>query len=246
MNLWEYALLFGIVIVGGGIALILKKPKPRMLTLVLSFSGAYILGITVLHLMPGIYHHDEGHIGLWVMAGFFIQLMLEQLSRGVEHGHIHANPEAPKSYAYSVMLGLCLHAFMEGMPLSGYEDLHTVAHHGHNHGHDHLLWGIILHKAPAAFALVILLMMSGFQRAFVLACLILFASMSPLGAMLASVMAWSVTIQEILLAVVIGSFLHISTTILFETDSSKSHKVSVKKLLAVLIGLGLATLTIFV
>lgn len=246
MSVWEYVLLFGIVIVGGAVALVLKKPKPSMLALVLSFSGAYILGITVLHLMPGIYYQDGGHIGLWVMAGFFIQLMLEQLSKGVEHGHIHASPEAPKAYAYSVMLGLCLHAFMEGMPLSGYAELHTVAHHGHNHGHDHLLWGIILHKAPAAFALVILLLMSGFKRTFVIACLLVFASMSPLGAVLASVLSWSMNIQEILLAVVIGSFLHISTTILFETDSSKSHQVSIKKLLAVLTGLALATLTIVV
>jgi hypothetical protein len=42
------------------------------------------------------------------------------------------------------------------------------------------------------------------------------------------------------MAFVIGTFLHISTTILFE--NSEQHHFSKKKLLAVLVGIGLATL----
>ena len=227
---------------GGGIAFYFKKNNKNVLRLVLAFTGAYILGITVLHLMPGVFAGSDYNAGLYVLLGFFIQLVLEQFSGGVEHGHLHAKKQPKLGFALSIMIGLCLHAFMEGMPLGNYEHLHVHAH-GEGHNHSHFLYGIILHKAPAAFTLVLLLLMSKFSRRAVLFCLLIFAVMSPLGGLIAEYLAFSARMQRTVTAVVIGSFLHISTTIIFETDGGK-HSISLRKLGAILGGTGLALLTV--
>lgn len=240
MEIWEYIMLFLSVIIGGGIALYFKQSNKTWLQLVLSFSGAYILGITVLHLLPSVFASHNHHIGLYILLGFFIQLLLEQLSVGVEHGHIHAPHRARNSFAIQVMIGLCVHAFIEGLPLSNYGDLHEMHHHGHSHGHSHLLYGIILHKAPAAFALVLLLLLSKFKNSIIIACLFIFALMSPLGAALGAYLQFDVQTLNIVLAVVVGSFLHIATTIIFEIDGTSHHTLSWKKLTAILLGMVLA------
>lgn len=246
MTLWQYFILFFAVIFGGGVAFYFRRKSADYLSLILSFSGAYILGISVLHLLPAVFAGGNETIGLWILGGFFIQLILEQLSSGVEHGHIHEHKHGSPGFALQIMLGLCIHAFMEGMPLGNYEEFHEVAH-GHSHDSNHLLFGIVLHKAPAAFALVLLLLLSQFKNAFVLACLVIFALMSPLGAATAEYLyqaGWlNPEYLKRIVAIVIGSFLHIATTILFEVDDSSHHQISWKKLLAIMIGIAFAIAT---
>ncbi len=243
MSVAEYIILFLAVLVGGGVALYFQKIKARYLGFLLSFSGAYILGIAMLHMMPIAFQHADANPGLWILIGFFVQLLLEQLSGGVEHGHIHPHQHKGTAYMFQLMAGLCLHAFFEGLPLGNYEAFQDAhAHHGHVHSDNHLLLGIILHKAPAAFALTALLLASGYRRALVIACLALFAMMSPLGAGLAAWLGqagWlDHGVQEKIIAFVIGSFLHIATTILFEAEGATHHHLPWRKI--PLIGLGLA------
>lgn len=246
MEITEYLILFLAVLVGGSIALYLQNVKAKYLSMVLSFSGAYLLGIAMLHLMPTAFHRPEAEPGLWILIGFFVQLLLEQLSGGLEHGHIHPDEDAGKGYMFQLMLGLCLHAFFEGLPLGNYEALQGN-HHDHVHSDQHLLMGIILHKAPAAFALTSLLLASHYRRTTVIICLIIFAAMSPLGAALAATLGeqglLDQGIQEKIIAFVIGSFLHIATTILFETDGAANHRLPWGKMLLIALGLGLAILS---
>ena len=244
MHLWEYILLFGSVLLGGSTGFLFPKERKGLLQIVLSFSGAYILGIAVLHLMPWAFGSGDSQAGLFVLLGFFVQLLLEQLSAGVEHGHIHAPHHLSAGFVFSVMFGLCVHAFVEGIPLSYYGEMHEVQHGGHTHTQNHLLYGIILHHIPAAFALVFLLIISKLRRIWIWGCLFLFAAMSPFGAWLASLYVLSEAVQVKIIAFVIGSLLHISTVILFEMDSSSHHYISWKKLLAISAGLGIAILTI--
>ena len=166
LDTWEYLILFLSVLFGGGLAFYFKKNNKEVLQMTLSFSGAYILGISVLHLMPVAFSTGEHSTGLYLLGGFFVQLLLERLSQGVEHGHIHAPHTGKTAFAIQIMIGLCIHAFFEGLPLGGYDDLHA-AHH-HDHGEHHLLFGIVLHKAPAAFALVLLFLVSGIQKNIIL------------------------------------------------------------------------------
>lgn len=242
MKIWEYFLLFLSVIVGGGIGFFFQDDTKQRLRLLLSFSGAYILGITVLHILPGVYAAINSSTSMWILGGFFIQLLLEQLSQGVEHGHIHAHKNADRIFAFQILLGLCLHAFLEGVPLSNYQILE------HNHGEyesefNHLLFGIVLHKAPAAFALTVLLLKSGMKTAFTVGCILFFSTMSPLGAFLSAQLAPGTVILQNALALVAGSFLHISTTILFESDNSNHHHISWLKMGVIVLGLAAALLT---
>lgn len=246
MEIWEYLLLFVAVALGGGLAFFLRQFRSRWIQLLLSFSGAYLLGITALHLLPSVYQDQPPSVGIWVLVGFFLQLTLEQLSKGVEHGHIHAHDHAESSFALSIMVGLCLHAFLEGLPLSHYHEL------SHSHydtdswleAGNHLLFGIILHKIPAAFALVTLLLRSGFKSSVAFFLLLIFASMSPLAAQLAAISDWGSRWLVYIVAIVVGSFLHIATTILFESDDKHQHRISWKKLVAIGLGLGMGLVTI--
>lgn len=240
MSFWEYALLFFSVLAGGWLSFRFSDRGRNLLKYALSFSGAYILAITVLHLMPGVFEQAEHSAGLWILGGFFAQLLLEQLSRGVEHGHVHAHGSEPRTFALQVMIGLSLHAFMEGMPLGYFKDFHAHHHHHHDEGEFQLLLGILLHKLPAAFALVALLIRAKFSRKVVWVCLIVFALMSPLGALSAGLLSLSGPAVANLLSFVIGAFLHISTTILFEADDTHQHRISFQKLAVILAGIALA------
>jgi zinc transporter ZupT len=244
MPIWQYLLLFATVFAGGSAAFFLQKGQKNFLQIVLSFSGAYILGITVLHLMPGVFLISKQEAGLWILAGFFVQLLLEQLSSGVEHGHIHKPHHLSSRFIWSVMAGLCIHALVEGVPLSYYHEFQDTIHAGHTHDRNHLLYGIILHHIPAAFALVFLFRVSGLGEKVVWMCLFIFAAMSPLGAALASTLNIFQGFQSAIIALVIGSLLHISTVILFEMDSSSHHYISWKKLAAIVTGLAVAILTL--
>ncbi len=255
MAIWQYLLLYTAVLMGGGLAFWFKSHNLRLLQLVLSFVGAYLLGILVLHLIPDAYGHahgngqaehtEAGKVGLWVLAGFFIQLTLEQFSLGVEHGHIHDHHHTNRPlFALQVVLSLSIHAFIEGLPLSNHAHNHAeTALSEHVEGISQLYYGVILHKAPEAFALALLLLMSHFSKKVVIISVILFAGMSPLGAFISHYAAFSEDTLHKMLAIVIGSLLHISTTILFEVDNTDEHRISMQKIMAIVAGVVLSLLT---
>ncbi len=53
--------------------------------LLLSFGGAFLLGLCFLHLLPEAFAMNVG-AGHWVIGGFLLQIGLEYLSKGMEHG----------------------------------------------------------------------------------------------------------------------------------------------------------------
>lgn len=235
MEIWELILLFSSSLIGGLAIFLFKKDNSNRLKLVLSFSGAYLFAITVLHLMPDVYSSNNPQIGLFILGGFLLQIFMEQFSEGIEHGHIHKHSHQHVVFPIGIMVSLCLHAFLEGMPLAQGQ-------------HQELVYGISLHHIPAAFALGSVLLGNKLGKGEITALLILFAIMSPLGYWLSfeigqgSVGNIEVYFDQIM-AVVIGIFLHISTTILFE--SSVDHKFNLKKVIAVLLGIGIALLGFF-
>ncbi|MFK7901107.1 MAG: ZIP family metal transporter [Cyclobacteriaceae bacterium] len=235
----EIALLLLSVLIGGMIPFVYKAKEINYRYL-LTFSGAYLLCITVVHMLPELFYEADSSlivISSFLLGGFFLQKVLELFSGGVEHGHVHVH----SSFSPIVLvLSLCLHAFLEGTALS------SVGHH-HNHDHHggHLLYGIILHKIPAAFALSSLLMAQGIKKRKHITYLIIFALASPLGLfsinLLSDVLHGSIT--EYLFAIVTGNLLHIATTIFFE--SSPEHRLDKKKWFFLLLGVGLALVAEF-
>ncbi|KQR71363.1 ZIP family metal transporter [Pedobacter sp. Leaf176] len=235
MEAWKFAVLFFCAFLGGSAIFLVKSDKSKLLKLILSFSGAYLFAITVLHLIPDAYSGpDKEEIGIFILIGFLLQIFLEQFSEGVEHGHIHKHQDG-QVFPFGIMISLCLHAFLEGMPLAKDQ-------------HNELIFGISLHHIPAAFALASILMQNHFKRGSILMYLAVFAIMAPLGFYLSiglsngSIGGIDAYFNKIM-GIVIGIFLHISTTILFE--SSADHKINTRKMIAVLLGIGVALIGFF-
>ena len=235
MEAWKFAVLFFCAFLGGSAIFLVKSDKSKLLKLILSFSGAYLFAITVLHLIPDAYSGpDKGEIGIFILIGFLLQVLLEQFSEGVEHGHIHKHHDG-NVFPFGIMISLCLHAFLEGMPLAKDQ-------------HNELIFGISLHHIPAAFALASILVQNHFKKGSVVMYLIIFALMAPLGFYFSiglsngSIGGIDAYFNKIM-GIVIGIFLHISTTILFE--SSADHKINTRKMIAVLLGIGVALIGFF-
>jgi zinc and cadmium transporter len=239
MQLSSYILLTVIVFTSGLSLFLFKKINATFLKLLLSFSAAYLFAISVLHLIPEVYAGQDKYIGLYVLIGFFLQIVLEIFSEGIEHGHVHVHKHHAHSFPLAMMVGLCIHSFLEGMPLvQNFSDGTTQYS---------LLTGIILHHIPVAIALMSMLFASNISKAAAVFYLLLFALMAPLGAAASQIISNN-TMQELsgffdkMMAVVIGIFLHISTTILFE--SYEEHRFNYLKLLIILLGAGLAMMTL--
>ena len=235
MQAFAYFLLFITIIISGTSVFAFGKINQGFLKLLLSFSGAFLFALTVLHLLPEVYQSGDKSIGVFIFIGFFIQIILEFFSEGIEHGHIHIHKKQNATFPYGVMIGLCLHSYLEGMPLvRNFSDPGTQKS---------LLTGIILHHIPVAVALMTMLLQSGLTRSRAVFYLLLFALMAPMGAFTGNYFT-ELGLQNIpalfdrIMAIVIGIFLHISTTILFE--SNEEHRFNYLKLLIIILGAGLA------
>jgi zinc and cadmium transporter len=230
MDLWKVIVLFLGAFTGGIAVFLFKGNNQQSLKLVLSFSGAFLFGITVLHLIPDAYHGNDNYVGVFILIGFLFQIVLEQFSEGIEHGHIHKPEHEHIAFPLGILISLCIHAFLEGMPLA----------EGHQ---NQLVYGIALHHVPASFALATVLLASKQSKSKTVFFVVLFAIMAPAGYFFSNELSVGGigNLQHYfnrIMGIVIGIFLHISTTILFE--SSSDHKFTVRKMVAVLLGVGIA------
>lgn len=236
--------LFFTVILSGWLVKLFPQRKQYWLKIILAFSGAYLFTLTIIHILPDVLLSagDPHEVGYYVLAGFFLQLVLEIFSQGIEHGHMHLHAEDQRSgtVPFLLLLSLIIHSFLEGSILVQNQ---AVAPHLHVRDNFYeVLAGIAIHHIPAAFALMSILVfrLNNFRKAF--AYLLLFAVASPLGILFSNYIIPE-QIEEgqvfvVLSGLVAGNFLHISTTILFET--SPEHRFNRNKVLATLAGALLA------
>lgn len=218
---------------------LLKNNMP----LLLSFGGAFLLGLCFLHLLPEAFV-SNGQAGFWVIGGFLIQIALEYLSKGMEHGHVHGN-----RFGLLAFVSLCIHAFIESMPF-GLEDVPVAAHehtdlHGHHHHHPAAGWplliGIGLHKLPVAIALMTILRATVTSQTTRWIWVTVFAVTPLAGIALAGSLPQDAATTGALNGLLVGILLHIATTILFET--SDGHHFNGRKFLTIIMGLVLSLLT---
>lgn len=221
----QYLLPFLAVVFGAGLALVFKIKNTFYTKLLLSFSGSFLLALTLFELLPEVYHHLDTRItGLFIMTGILLQILLEFFSKGAEHGHIHIHKHETQ-FPWLLFISLCIHSFLEGFPI---------------HQHNDMVYGVLIHKIPIATLLTMYLMQSHFKKRHILSFLALFALMTPLGTLISHNVALASGFVYYINAIVIGIFLHISTTILFE--SSEGHKLHLSKLLAIILGVAVAYL----
>ncbi len=226
MEISNIIYLFLSVAIGAIIVEVFKPKNSKNIQLLLTFSGAYLLAVSIMHLIPELFNNKpSNNIGIFILGGFLIQILLEYFSKGIEHGHFHKQKVIP----ITVMISLCIHALLEGIPLGG---------HLHEHTHDALLTGILLHKAPVSIVLLTFFLQSGMSKLKAYVFLLVFAIMAPLGVYSGHLFSELAIYANEIMAIVTGIFLHISTNILFE--STEGHKFSIFKIFAIITGSFLA------
>jgi zinc transporter ZupT len=239
----KLVVLFFTPLLSGLLVYFIPTSKNTNFKLILVFAGSYLFAITVTHILPELYtqHQEVELIGLFVLAGFFLQQLLEYFTSGVEHGHIHVHSHEHDHHhshhhqsvsALVLLLALCVHAFLEGGLLA------EPARMGQIYDMNAILLGIALHRAPAAFALMTVLASQLHSKSKALPHLIVFSFAAPVGLLLSTYFIESEILSDAgliyLYALVCGNFLHISTTIVFE--SSPEHRFNAKKMAVAIFG----------
>jgi zinc transporter ZupT len=236
----EIILLIMIPLSAGLLIQIIGNIPDRIYRLILALSGAFVMGMCFLHLLPETYLalnslNDVGAIltGGAVILGILFQIGLEWLTGGIEHGHTHIHSSKKGTVPKGLVFGLCIHAFIEGLPLS--------SAHAHEH---HFLVSILVHKFPVALILVMVLQSLGVSKLRSWLYLFLFACMAPLGILVSTFLANLISSIEVgmllISGLVIGVLLHIGTTILFE--SNEDHTYNTSKFGVILLGFILAAI----
>lgn len=238
-HILPYTLIISTILLSGSSVFLFKKEKPKLLKLLLAFSGAFLLAISFLNLIPEIYEREHERVGVFIIIGFIIQLLLELFTKGIEHGHGHAHEcdeehdhsvHLPKIAPLGLMIGLSLHSFLEGMPL---------VHGFDEHVQHSLTLGIIVHNIPISIVLASIFIKANFSNRKVLLMLFLFSIMTPLGSIVSNLLSENIVSNidsyfGIIMGIVVGIFLHVSTSILFET--SENHQYNIQKFSIVILG----------
>lgn len=233
-------ILFVSALLGGIIRFIVPRINTSGYQLSLVFAGSYLFSITIVHLIPELYLFSSNTLltGTWILVGFFFQQVLEYFSSGIEHGHIHHHHKHGISTS-AALIALSIHAYLEGTLISNPMN-QTIAENDYA-----LIAGIVLHKIPAAYALMAITGTIFGNRRKAVIVLLVFALASPAGLLTGEYLTSDNVVSEnafvILYALVSGSFLHISTTIVFE--SSPEHTFKFKRILVALLGAFFAILS---
>lgn len=201
-----------------------------LVKLLLAFSGAFLLSVAVVHMLPELYEHGGHGVGPWVLGGFMLQVVLEFFSRGIEHGHVHVHKGHAHTLPLTTLLSLCLHSFAEGMPFADPAVRGNLS----------FVIGVLMHKVPMAIALATVLHRSHVPNPRSWAMITVFALALPTG-IVTGLLGGDHLGQAFLLralALSIGMLLHISTTIIFE--STPDHRFNAKRFITVLAGALLA------
>lgn len=188
-------------------------------------SAGFLITICLNEVFPEVYSGDNHHIGLWVIGGVLLQMLLENLTKGFEHGHFHHHTEGKNILPLALMIGLFIHAFLEGIPLANEKEVLSP-----------YLTGILVHNIPISFILGAFLVKNKKFSASAFLIIAIFALSSPFGLFLGQY--FNPNLEVYFLALVGGIFLHISSVIIFE--SNKNHNVDWKKIGLVALGILLA------
>ncbi len=221
----KFLLPFLAVVIGFFLTTVIKQQKSISTKLLLSFSGAFLLALTLFELLPEVYQHLEAkRAGLYIVCGILLQIVLELFSKGAEHGHVHIHKNKA-AFPWLLFISLCIHSFLEGFAI---------------HDHNDMVYGVLIHKIPIASVITMFLMQSGYKKPQIAIFLLVFAVMTPLGTLISTTSEIAHRFSDIINAIVIGIFFHISTTILFE--SSDGHKFNLSKFVAIITGVVVAYL----
>lgn len=184
-------------------------------------SAGFLITICLNEVFPEVYSGENHNIGLFVIGGVLLQMLLENLTKGFEHGHFHHHTEGKNILPLALMVGLFIHAFLEGIPLANEKIILSP-----------YLTGILVHNIPISFILGAFLVKNKKFSASSYLIIAIFALASPFGVLFGKY--FNPDLKVYFLALVGGIFLHISSVIIFE--SNKNHNVDWQKMGLVTMG----------
>jgi zinc and cadmium transporter len=226
--------IFITAIASGSFIFFIRKDNRVVHRLILAFSGAFLISLTFLKLVPEIFSVPSRFTGIFILIGFLIQLVLELFTEGAEHGHSHRHSDDERVSPMLLLVGLCIHSFLEGMPIV--MDFETTVRHT-------LVLGIVIHNIPISLTLMAMFLHYGCSKRKAFLYLVIFALMTPLGSLFSNLLEYTLstalgTLFNYMLAIVVGIFLHVSTSILFETE--ENHQYNLQKFFVVCFGIAIA------
>ncbi len=238
-----YLILFIACLLSGSLVFVLNKHQ-KLLSYIGVFGGAFLLAVCFVHLLPEALtlqgethvcssHHSHSHsilsVGVFVLIGFILQLVLELLSNGAEHGHMHDEKPHNDSFvkAMMILLGVSIHAFLEGFALVVNQEVNYS-----------LLIGVVLHNIPIAMLLVNAFMLANCSKIKSFLLLSIFAIMGVIGSISSMSFEFLHDYMGYVIGFVVGILLHVSISTLF--DSKESHKYNFVRFIVVIIAFALA------
>jgi zinc and cadmium transporter len=190
-----------------------------------AFSGAFLFAVTVFLWIPELAHVDHERSlpwGIWIVLGYFLQFALDSRSRGLEHGHIHHHDPNP----WPAYMGLLIHSVVEGVPMLRLPESEQLA----------FALSLGIHNLPIAALLAFWLRQCQVPFQKIALALLGMSLAAPFGAAVGTLLPLDMPGMEGFIGgLVVGIFLHVSSTILFELQ--KDHRLPTVLWVIVIIGL---------
>ena len=79
-------ILFFSVLLTGILTEIISKKLEYYKPIIISFSVAIVLTLLCTHILPELFSENNHKVGYFLLGGFVLQILLELLSKGIEHG----------------------------------------------------------------------------------------------------------------------------------------------------------------
>lgn len=220
-----------------------RQIKKGLLDSAITFGGAFLLAVCFVELVPEAF---GGEVDVRIaagctLAGVVLQILLEYLTNGVEHGHNHESCEDHDTHGghshgqvslAGLLIGLCIHSFLEGFPLADVAADGAMVNRG-------LLVGIMLHNIPISLILITLFMSKGLSKGAALSLMLLFAVSTPLGSAMRLTLLGGCgeEVGAYLVAFVVGILLHVSQSLLLDHHE---HRFSWSRMVIILVAFTLA------
>jgi zinc and cadmium transporter len=184
--------------------------------MLLGFAAGVLLGTAFLHMAPDAFQIIGGGTGIFILAGFLGLYIIEKYVAV----HICEARECDvhefKTLGVAAFIGLSVHALVDGLALGAAVLLSAGIGPEEAGAHRALgtivFFAIFAHKGPSAMALASILKDEGRGTGQILLMNVIFALMTPLGALvtLSSLLVLDTRALGIATAVSVGTFLHIS------------------------------------
>jgi len=243
--LWLYSLLSVILVslvslIGLFTFSIKDKTLQKLLVYFVSFSVGGLLGDAFIHLLPeAIRINTELNLSLYILLGILISFIVEKFIQW-RHCHIPTSKDHPHPFALMNLIGDSIHNFIDGLIIgaSYLASLQigiatTIA--------------VILHEIPQEIGDFGVLIHGGFKRNKALFLNFVTALTAVVGTIISLVAGNYVqNLNNALIPFAIGSFVYISSSDLIpELHKETDPKISLKQLIAILFGLGIMYLLLF-